>query len=74
MSRLGPRMNGLITDGNTNLCCRIFVLSLFQSTTAKQIDSEHTRDYTKLFPICKVEIIQVTVNKIEVLSSFYVDS
>ena len=45
------------------------VLALFQSTTAYKIDSEPTRDYMKLFPVCKVEILQVTVNKIEVLSS-----
>ena len=32
-------------------------------------DSEHTRDYTKLFPVCKVEILQGTVNTVEVLSS-----
>ena len=35
-----------------------------------QIDSKHTQDYTKLLSVCKVEILQVTVNKIEVLSSF----
>ena len=46
----------LETDGNTNLCCPGFVLALFQSTTANKIDSEHTQDYTKLFPVCKVEI------------------
>ena len=55
------------------LCCQGFVLALFQSTTANKIDSEHTRDYTKLFLLCKVEILQVTVNKIEVLSSFKAD-
>ena len=43
---------------------------LFQRTTAYKIDSDHTRDYTKLFSVCKVEILQVTVHKIEVLSSF----
>ena len=42
----------------------------FQSTTAYKIDSEHTRDYTKSFLVCKAEIFQVTANKIEVLSSF----
>ena len=42
---------------------------LFQSTTSYKIDSEHTGDYTKLFPVCKV-LLQVTVNKIGVLSSF----
>ena len=64
----GPSINGLDTDGNTKLCCRGFVLKeLFQSTTAYKINSEQTRDYTKLFPVCKVEKLQVTVNKIEVL-------
>ena len=27
----------------------------------------------KLYPVCKVEMLQVTVNEIEVLSSFLVD-
>ena len=47
-----------------------FILALFQSTTAYKIDSEHTSNYTKLFQVCKVKKLQVTVNKIEVLSSF----
>ena len=42
---LGPSINGLFTDGNTKLCCRGFILALFQSTTANKIDSEHTQDY-----------------------------
>ena len=63
-------MNGLVTVRNTKLCCCGFVLALFQSTTANKIDSEHTRDYTKVFPVFKVKILQVTVNEIEVLSSF----
>ena len=67
---LGPSINGLVTGRNTKLCYRGFVLALFQSTTAYKTDSEHTQDYTKLFPVCKVELLQVTVNKIEVLSSF----
>ena len=41
--------------------------SAVQSTTAYNIDSEHIQDYTKLFSLCKVEILQVTVNKIEIL-------
>ena len=57
------------TDRNTKLCCSGSVLALFQSNTANKIDSEHTRDYKKLFPVCKVEILQVIVT-IEVLSSF----
>ena len=47
-SDLGPSINGLVTDGNTKLCCRGFVLELFQSTTAGKIDSKHTRNYTNL--------------------------
>ena len=70
---LGPSINGLVTNRCTKLCCHGFVLVLFQSTTANTIDSEHNRDHTKLFLVCKIEILQVTVNKIEVLSSFYVD-
>ena len=42
-----------------------FILTLFQRTTANQIDSEHTP-----VQVCKVEILQVTGNKIEVKSSF----
>ena len=65
---LGPSINGLATDRNTKLCCCGFILVLFQSTTAYKIDSEHTRDYKKLFLVCKIEILQVTVNKIKVIS------
>ena len=68
-----PSINRLVTDGNTKLCCRGFILALFQSTTANKIGYEHTRDYKRLLRVCKVEILQVTVNKIEVFSSFYVD-
>ena len=64
---LVPIVNGLFTDGNTKTCCRGFILALFQSTTANKIDSEHTREYKNLLPVCEVEILQVTVNKIEVL-------
>ena len=61
----GPSINGLFTDGNAKLCCQGFVLVLFQSTTAHKIDSEYTKAYKKLLPVCKVEILQVTVNRIE---------
>ena len=47
-----------------------YVLALFQSTTVNKTNSEHTQHLTKLLPVCKVEISQVTVNKIEVLSSY----
>ena len=60
----------VIIRTDTKLCCPGFVLALFQSTTANKIDSEHTRDYTKVFLVCKVDILQVTINKIELLSSF----
>ena len=72
-STLGPSINGLVTDGNTKLCCRGFNLALFQSTTAYKIDSEHTRDYKRLLSVCEAEILRVTVKRIEVFSSFYVD-
>ena len=70
---LGTSINGLVTDGNTNLCCPGFILALFQSTTAKKIDSEHTSDYKRLPLVCEAEILRVTVKRIEVFSSFYVD-
>ena len=70
---LGPSINVLVTDGNTKLCFRGFILALFQSTTANKIDSEHTRDYKRLLQVCEAEILQVTVKRIEVFSSFYVD-
>ena len=39
---LGPSINGLVTNGNTKLCYRGFVLALFQTTTAYKIEPEHT--------------------------------
>ena len=71
---LGPSINGLVTDGNTKLCCRGFILALFQNTTANKIDSEHTRDYKRLLSVCEAEILRVTVKRIEIFSSFYVAS
>ena len=67
---LGPSINGLVTEGNTKLCCRGFILVLFQSTTANKIDSEHTRDYKRLLPVCEAEILRATVKRIEVFSTF----
>ena len=71
--KLGPSINGLVTDGNTKLCCRGIILAWFQSTRANKIDSEHTRDYKRLLLVCEAEILRVTVKRIEVLSSCYVD-
>ena len=65
---LGPSINGLFTGGNTKLCCRGFVLGIFQSTTANKIDSEHTQDFKRWLPVCETEILQVTVKRIEVFS------
>ena len=51
-----------------------FVLALFQSTctTANIIGSEHTQDKYKVIPgVCKVEILQITLNKIEVLLFYH---
>ena len=54
----------MVTDGYTKLCRRGFVSALIQSSTANKIDSEHTLYYMKLFLVFKIEILQVTVNKI----------
>ena len=61
---LGPSINGLVTDRNTKLCCRALILALFQSNTATKFDSEHTRDYKKLLPVCEAEILRATVKRI----------
>ena len=58
-------LNGLVTNGNTNLCCQAFILALFHSTTANKIDSEHIRDYKKFLLVYEVEILQVTVKKMK---------
>ena len=60
-AKLGPSINGLVTDGNTKLRCRGFILALFQSITANKIDSKHTRDYKRLLLVCEAEILRVTV-------------
>ena len=57
-------------DVNTKLCCRSFILEIFQSTTANKIDSEHTKDYKRLLSVCEAEIIRFTVKRIEVFSFF----
>ena len=51
---LGPSINGLANAGNTKLCCRGFILALFQSTTANKIVSEHTRDCKRLLQVCEL--------------------
>ena len=66
-------IKGLVTDGNTKLRCRGFILALLQSTTAHKIDSEHTRDYKRLLLVFEAEILRVTVKINEIFSSFYVD-
>ena len=57
-------INGLVTDGSHKLCCRGFILALFQSSTANKIDSEHTQDYKRLLPVWEAEILRVTVKRI----------
>ena len=49
---------------------RIF-LALFQSTTAKKIDSEQTRDYKRLLPVCKAEILGVTIKQEMIFMKHY---
>ena len=55
----------------TELCCRGFILALFQSTTANKIDSEHTRDYKRVLTVCEAKILRVTVKIIEFFSFFF---
>ena len=72
-NKLRPSINGLVTGENTKLCCRGFILALFQCTTANKIDSDHTRDHNKrLLLVSKAEILRVTVKIFEVILSFYV--
>ena len=52
---LGPSINGLVTDGNTKLCCQGYVLTLFQSTTAYKIDPKHIPDYTSYSRYAKLK-------------------
>ena len=43
--------------------------------TANKIDCEHTLDYKRLLPVCQAEILRkIQLEKIEVFSSFCVDS
>ena len=68
--QLGPSLNRLVTDGNTKLCCRGYILALFQRNTVNKIDSEHTQDYKRLLLVCEAKILRVTVERIEIFSSF----
>ena len=52
---------------------RLYFSTIPKSTTAYKNDFEHTQDYKRLLPLCEAEILQVTVNRIEIFSSFYVD-
>ena len=45
----------------------------FQSTTANKIDSEYTRDYKRLLPVCEPEILRVTVKQLKFSHLFKVD-
>ena len=58
-------LNGLVTNGNTKLCCGAFILALIHKTTANKIDSEHIQDYKKFLLVWEVEILQVTVKEYE---------
>ena len=59
------QINGLVTNENTKSCCQAFISALFHSNTANKIDSEHIQDYKKLLSVCKVEILQVTGQKLK---------
>ena len=45
-------------------------LALFQSTRANKIDSEYTRGYKRLLPVCEADILRVTLKRIEVFPIF----
>ena len=62
---LGPSINGPVTDGNTKLCCRGFILALFQSTTANKIYSEHAGNYKRLLSVWEAEILRITVKELK---------
>ena len=67
--RLRPIINGLVTDRNTKLCCRGFVLALYMYFKVLQpikLILNIPDIISELFPVCNVEILQVytTVNKI----------
>ena len=49
----------MVTDGNTKLCCRGFILTLSQSTTSNKTDSEHTRDYKRLLWYAKLKYYEL---------------
>ena len=52
-----PYMTGLVTGGNTKLCCRGFVLLLFQSNTVYKIDSDIPETIQSYSRNEKVEIL-----------------
>ena len=53
---LGPSIYGLVTDGNTKICCLGFILAPFQSTTANKTDSEQ---YARLLRISDGFLLKV---------------
>ena len=65
---LRTSINRLVTDGNTNLCCQGFVLVLFKVLQPIKLILNTPEIIRR--SVCKVEILQVIVNEIEVLSSF----
>ena len=48
----------------------LYVSAILKYYNQIKLFLNNTLDYNELFPVYKVEILQVTVNKIEVLSSF----
>ena len=52
---------------------RLYFSAISKYLTANKIDSERTQAYKRLLPVCKAEILRVTVKRTEVFSSFYVD-
>ena len=62
---LGPCINGLVTDGNTQLYCLGYILALFQSTTGNKICSEHTQDYKRLLPVFRAYIYELQSKELQ---------
>ena len=63
MYKLRPSIKGLVTDRNTNICCLGFILALFKALQPINLILNNTLCYNKLFPVWKVEILQVTINR-----------
>ena len=53
----------MVTDGNTKLCCRDFILAQFQSSTANKIDSQHTQIIRGYSQYAKLKYYELQLKK-----------